>query len=109
MRNSKEIGAIVKSLRKEKGISLTELSEKLGLNKSTVSRYENGSRKIPMDDIAQFANILGVSPEFLLLEDDFEKSEDTLLAAHFDKEDLTEEEWIAVKSFIDHIKSNRKN
>ncbi|WP_242438440.1 helix-turn-helix domain-containing protein, partial [Staphylococcus aureus] len=34
----------------------------MGVNKSTLSRYENGSRKIPMEDIAEIANALKVTP-----------------------------------------------
>ena len=67
MRTSAEIGKLIKQLRKENNINLTDFATKIGVNKSTLSRYENGSRKIPMEDIAEIANALNVTPESLLL------------------------------------------
>ncbi|MFC1451219.1 helix-turn-helix transcriptional regulator, partial [Bacillus cereus] len=49
MRTSAEIGKLIKQLRKENNINLTDFATKIGVNKSTLSRYENGSRKIPME------------------------------------------------------------
>lgn len=105
MRTSSEIGKLVKSLRNQKGITIGEFAEKIGVNKSTVSRYENGTRKIPMEDIAKFANVLGVKPDHLLFE---ASNEPETVAAHFNKDDLTEEEMKEVQEFIEFVKSKRK-
>ncbi|AKS69791.1 Cro/Cl family transcriptional regulator [Staphylococcus schleiferi] len=107
MRTSAEIGKLIKKLRQERNINLTDFAKKIGVNKSTLSRYENGSRKIPMEDIAEIANYLNVTPESLLLKDKKIKKTVTHLAAHLEG-DLTEEEWQKVLDYADYIRSKRK-
>lgn len=67
MRNSYEIGQFIKQLREKKGMTSEELGKRLGVTKGTISRYENGSRKISMDDIPKFAIALDVSPTEILI------------------------------------------
>lgn len=105
MRTSEQIGKYIKQIRQQKNMSVTDLAKKVEINKSTLSRYENGSRKIPMEDIAKFANALGVTPESVLIE---QQPEQDTIAAHFDKEDLTDEEKQEVEDFINYLKSKRK-
>ena len=107
MRTSVEIGKVVKALRKENNISLTDFAKKLGINKSTLSRYENGTRKIPMEDIAAFANALNVTPEYLLLDDQPQPKHFETIAAHLDG-DLTKEEWEEVIQYANYIRNKRK-
>ncbi|ARJ18316.1 MULTISPECIES: helix-turn-helix domain-containing protein [Staphylococcus] len=107
MRTSSEIGKLIKQLRKENNVSLTDFAKKIGVNKSTLSRYENGSRKIPMEDIAEIANILNVTPERLLLKKYQSENENDHRAAHLEQE-LTEEEWQEVLDYADFIRSKRK-
>lgn len=104
MRNSVEIGQIIKQKRIAKKLTVTEFANRVGLNKSTISRYENGSRKIPMEDITKFANVLEVSPQELLLN---ENPKVETVAAHMD-DDLTEEEVLKVQAYIAGLKANRK-
>lgn len=104
MRNSVEIGQIIKQKRMAKKLTVTEFANRVGLNKSTISRYENGSRKIPMEDITKFANVLEVSPQELLLS---EEPKVETVAAHMD-DDLTEEEILKVQAYIAGLKANRK-
>ena len=66
MRSSKEIAAIVKSLREKKGLSLEELSKRVGAAKSTLSRYENGQREFPVNDVGLYADALDTTVEHLL-------------------------------------------
>lgn len=40
-----EFSQIVKSLRLERGWSQQEVADRAGLNKMTISQYENGKRK----------------------------------------------------------------
>ncbi len=61
MRNADEIIAYIKSLRKKRKMSLDELASKVGIAKSTLSRYENGSREFPINDVHLYAEALGVS------------------------------------------------
>lgn len=68
MRNSIEIAQYIKKLRERKGLSAVELANRVGVSKGTISRYESGTRKISMDDIPKFADVLGVSPVDILVE-----------------------------------------
>ncbi|MCC2249115.1 XRE family transcriptional regulator [Virgibacillus sp. AGTR] len=72
MRNSIEIAQYIKKLRKIKGLSAVELANRVGVTKGTISRYENGTRKIPMDDIPKFASVLDVSPVDIMIESEDE-------------------------------------
>lgn len=66
MRSSEEVIALIKELRKEKGISLSELARRVGVPKSTLSRYESSEREFPINDVEKYANVLNVSPLYLL-------------------------------------------
>lgn len=68
MRNSTEIGKIIKSKRESKKITQTHFAEKLGIHKSTLSKYEKGLRNIPMEELPIMADLLGMSIKELLLE-----------------------------------------
>ncbi|HDJ6010853.1 TPA: helix-turn-helix transcriptional regulator [Staphylococcus aureus] len=107
MRTSAEIGKLIKQLRKEHNVNLTDFATKIGVNKSTLSRYENGSRKIPMEDIAEIANALKVTPEYLLLKNRQTENEVQHRAAHLEGE-LTDDEWQRVLDYADYIRSKRK-
>lgn len=45
--NAKAIGARIRSMRNDKGISLTELAERAGVSKSYLSTVENGTGSRP--------------------------------------------------------------
>lgn len=66
MRSSKEIINLIKSMREKKGLSLEELGRRVGIAKSTLSRYETGQREFPVNDIDKYADVLGTTIEFLL-------------------------------------------
>ncbi|ARC60465.1 LexA family transcriptional regulator [Bacillus licheniformis] len=68
MRNSIEIAQYIKKIRERKGLSAVELANRVGVTKGTISRYESGTRKIPMDDIPKFASVLDISPVDILIE-----------------------------------------
>lgn len=68
MKSSAEIGKLVKSIREGKKITQTEFASRLGVHKSTLSKYEKGLRNIPMDDIGKMASALDVRVEDLLLQ-----------------------------------------
>lgn len=61
-----EIGNRIEKSRKALGMTQEELASTLGLNKSTIQRYESGKiEKIKLPVIEAMANILGVRPEYL--------------------------------------------
>lgn len=66
MRTNSEIVDIIIDLCNQRGWSLSEFARKLDLPKSSISRYFNKSRQLPINKINIFADTLGVSSEFLL-------------------------------------------
>ena len=66
MRTNSEIVDIIIDLCNQKGWSLSEFARKLDLPESSMSRYFNKSRQLPINKINIFADTLGVSSEYLL-------------------------------------------
>lgn len=61
------VGEIIKNRRKEIGMSVDELAEKLNKNRSTIYRYENGEiENMPIDVIYPIAEALRTTPAHLL-------------------------------------------
>lgn len=66
MRSNEEILNIIIQARKKIGMSVNELAETSGIAKSSLSRYENGKRILPLDVIETLCKILSLSPAFVL-------------------------------------------
>lgn len=61
------IGERIKAVRKQKKMSADELAEKIGKNRATIYRYENGDiENMPYKVLVPVAKALGVSPAWLL-------------------------------------------
>ena len=65
----------LKELRKEKGLTQTDLAELLEVTKLTISNWENGKHEIKADKANEIANLFNVPVSYLLGYDDndFEK------------------------------------
>lgn len=70
MRSPADISHTIARLRKEQGMTLTELAGKLGIGKSALSRYERAERQVPVNNIGKYADALKVSIEYLLFTDE---------------------------------------
>lgn len=69
--NTVEIGNRIKAAREEKGLTQEELGIRLGLNKSTIQRYEAGKiLRIKLPVLESIAIELNVNPEYLALKTD---------------------------------------
>ena len=66
MRTNSEIVDIIIDLCNQRGWSLSEFARKLDLPKSSISRYFNKNRQLPINKINIFADTLGVNSEYLL-------------------------------------------
>ena len=57
----------LKAIRKERGMTLEELAQRIGTSKQTVQRYESGViANVPMERVEAMAAILGVTPSALM-------------------------------------------
>ncbi len=60
-------GVRLKQLRKEKGITQEQLAQILGVERSSIGKYEGKDKVMPSDDIkARIAEYFGVSVDYLL-------------------------------------------
>ncbi len=74
MRNSTEIARYIEKILDRENMKPIDLANKMGVDRSTISRYLNGTRKIQMDEIPRIANALGVTPVELLVDNEELKS-----------------------------------
>ncbi|TJY15706.1 helix-turn-helix domain-containing protein [Staphylococcus chromogenes] len=95
----------LKNLLERKGKTQTDMAKDLDLKESTVSSWINAVKYPRRDKIELLADYFGVMPSDIT--EDKSLQQETI-AAHFDKEDLTEEEIDEVMQFIEIIK-RRKN
>ena len=98
----------MKQRREELGMSYQALSDKVGISKSTLQRYETGSIKnMPVDKLEEIADALRVSPAYLM---GWEESvtTPTTIAAHFDGDEYTESELDEIRQFAAFVKNKRK-
>lgn len=62
-----DVGQKIKALREEKGMTLEQLGDKVGVGKSTVRKWETGIiANMRRDKIAKIADALGTSPAYLM-------------------------------------------
>lgn len=73
----------LKSLRKEKGLTLEQMATDLGTTKVTLSRYENGVREPKGETLNLIANYFNVSIDYL-----FARTNDKISLSNEDKTDV---------------------
>ena len=87
------------------GLSYGELAQATGLSKSAVHRYATGATdKVPTEALEKLAEALHVTPAYLTGWEDRPK----ILAAHFEGEEFSAEEWREIENFVRFVKSRRK-
>ena len=59
---SKDIGANVRSIRTELGLTTTELGRKVGVSQAQISRLENGQQGFRSGTLVKIAKVLKVPP-----------------------------------------------
>ena len=62
-----ELSKKIKELRLQKGLTLQDIGDKVGVGKRTVLKWDNGIiENMRRDKIAKLADALGVSPAYLM-------------------------------------------
>ena len=100
------LGDRIKSLRKEKGFSQAELGQLVGLSYAQIGRYETKGMQPSAEVLNKIADVLGVSPDYLLNGSADEKAhlhlKDRELIKQFKEVELmTDEDKTFVKRFLD--------
>lgn len=63
----------IRSKRLQKGITLAQIADKLGVTEATAQRYESGSIKnVPYEHMCAYGEILGCSPAYLMGWEEYE-------------------------------------
>jgi transcriptional regulator with XRE-family HTH domain len=66
-----QTGEILRYLRQSAGLTQAELAERMGYaSSSTISQFESGARKIPIDVLERSARVLGYAMEITFEERD---------------------------------------
>ena len=61
-----EITELLKTLRAKKGYTMKQVAELCGMNEQVYRNYENGSRNPGVPALCKFADLYGVTVDFLL-------------------------------------------
>lgn len=68
-----EMGSYIESVLNRIGMKPIELANRIGVDRSTVTRYLKGTRKISMEDVPKIANAIGINPVELLMDENDKK------------------------------------
>lgn len=57
---------MLRTARKEKGLTMKELGEKVGVSESAISQYETGKREADFETLLKIGEVLDCSVDYLL-------------------------------------------
>ncbi|MBD5081058.1 MAG: helix-turn-helix transcriptional regulator [Ruminococcaceae bacterium] len=96
-----DFGEILRSLRKQSGLTQSELGRRVGLSKAVVSKYENGMGYPTFGTLIRIAKFFSVTTDYLL---------GTANGNILDVSGLTESQLEAVQRTVNEFKkANEKN
>ena len=105
-----KIGKRIKRCREIKEFTQAELASKLStpLTATAISLYEKGEREASLEVLAEIAKILDVSLQFLILDEDNNKTPSIKVALRADSQ-LDEKARKQILDYIEFIKSRSQN
>jgi XRE family transcriptional regulator, master regulator for biofilm formation len=105
------VGIKLKRLRKDKGYSLSKLSEITGISKSYLSLLERGIQKNPSIDITEkIAKALGVNINYLIKPTEDKKSQNSMIKLEINllEDSINQEKLDQIKQLISLIGNEKK-
>ena len=84
----------LRSLRKQKNLSLKEFAHLFGLGESTISQYENGNRQPSQELLRKFSAFFHVPIDYLLQEEAIEWKQQDLYEGFINAKKLGKDEWM---------------
>lgn len=101
-----DIKDIIKKKRIEKGLTMKELAEKVGVSEATISRWESGEiSNMKHKGIILLADVLGISPNVIMgwEEPEIEENEKVKILAR-EANDLTDVQIDLINNMIAEFK-----
>lgn len=99
------VGHRIKNLRKEKNMTLRELSHKTGISVSFLSDIENGRSNPSLERLKDIAGVLDVTVSFLMGEEEKASNHISTKAYHtLDATGLSEEDIRKVEEYIELLR-----
>lgn len=104
-----ELGILIRERMKAKGIGNKTLAELSGIPLGTFNKIIYGETLNPtIDNVMAIAHALECTVDELIEEADSRSYSPTVIAAHHDSEQWTEEELDEIEKFKEYVKSKRK-
>ena len=97
---NKNIGESVKKYRKKNNLTQSEFGKLIGVNKQSVSKWENGTLRPSIYHLYKISNIIDIKPEFLLYGEDNKKDDDDEKLYVYTKKI---ERYVGLNSVYEHI------
>ena len=93
----------IKNYRLKKKLTLEEVAQKVGITRSTLSKYESGSiTNIPSDKIEKIASALETTPgELMDWEDDYDEETRMIARKYYDFDTKDREKFKKLLDIID--------
>lgn len=95
----------LKEARKKANLTQEEVEQKSGINKKTISNWENGVSRPDVDNVAILCRIYEITPNTIF---EWDEPKVHTIAAHHDGESWTEEELDEIEQFKKYVLSKRK-
>lgn len=104
---------IFEQLLQERGITAYKVSKETGVTQSTLSDWKRGRSTPKTDNMKKIADYFDVTVDYLMTGEEpkdysAELSSVDTLAAHFEGEELSEEEMEEIMNYVQFVKSRRK-
>lgn len=96
----------IRELCKENGIGIPTLENELGFGSGTISKWDKSAPSV--DKLQKIAERFNVSMDYLTTGQEYSSRATETLAAHFDGEELSEEEMEEIMNYVEFVKSRRK-
>ncbi len=109
MRTNEQIINFLNSLREEQGLSISEVSRRVNISKSAVSKYFNKTREFPVNKVDRFASALHTTSEEILGLNKSKGTVDEVLdnLVAFNGKPVSDHDREVLKGLIESYLSNR--
>ena len=88
------IGQRIKTIRLQQGLSIDDIASKLGKNRTTIYRYENGNiENLPLGILDSLANALNTTPARLMGWEDSRIDSSNVINENISTESLYVSKW----------------